>query len=200
MFRVFISNRVILFLIMLCFASPAFGYSLWRDSGFGGKLFVDHRARNIGDAVTVKLSESTAASQIANTKMDNNSNLSVGPGTGFLTFGPNNSIANGVAEKDAFQGKGSTDRSSSLTGMISAQIKEVLPNGDYVIYGKKQTVINDETQIIEVSGTVRPEYIDLDNTIESSFIANAKIAFVGAGPVGDSQSPGLVTKLFGWLF
>lgn len=193
-------KKAISLLALILFTNLVGANTLWRDNGFGSRLFVDHRARSLGDAITVILEESTAAKQQANTKLDNKSDLSVGPGTGLLAFGNDKTVANGVTESDSFQGKGATDRSSSLQGMITAQVIEILPNGEYKIKGRKETLINDETQIIEITGIVRPEHISLDNTIKSSYISNARIAYLGAGPVGDSQAPGIVTKMFGWLF
>lgn len=194
--------RFVLFIpfMLLAMVSPLGAESLWSDTGFGSKLFVDHRGRTVGDTITILLEETVAATQKANTSLDNSSDLSVGPGTGLLAFGNDPSGSNGVKEADKFKGTGTTDRSSSLSGTIAARVVEVLTNGELRIQGRKETKINDETQVIEVSGIVRPEDIGLDNTVRSSSLSNSKIAYLGAGPVGDSQAPGFVTKMFNWLF
>jgi len=190
----------LIILIWITFSSSLFGNSLWQSNGFGERLFVDHRGRSIGDSVTIILQETSAASHLANTKLDNATDVSVGPGTGMLSFGKDPSVASAVGEKDTFQGKGSTDRSSSLSGKISATITDVYPNGEMEIRGKKEMLINNETQVMEISGRIRPENISLDNTIESSSIANAKIIYTGTGVVNNVQAPGLLAQFFGWLF
>lgn len=192
--------RLFIAVFILVLTVPVWGNSLWQDAGFGGRLLTDHRARAVGDTLTIIFDETSAASHAANTKLASGSNLSVGPGTGLLSFGPQPTVGNAVSESDSFQGQGKTDRSSSLSGMISATITEILPNGEMRIKGKKEMLINNETQVMEISGIVRPENISLTNTIQSSYVADAKIGYNGAGPVGDSQSPGIFSRIFEWLF
>ena len=171
--------------------------SLWDPRA--AYLFSDTRKFTVDDSITVMISETSSAYQKAGTNLDNKSELSVGPGTGFLQFGDILG-ANEVEESDKFSGTGTTQRSGQLTGVITVKIVKVLANGDYMVSGNKEIILNSEKQKISISGSIRPEDINEDKAIYSSKIANAVIKFDGQGPLGDSQEPGLITKLFAWLF
>jgi len=193
-----LKNFVLIVILCLCLQPvPIAAESLWHAQG--AYLFSDACNLKIGDSITVIISEASSAYQKAGTKLDNESELSVGPGTGFLEFG-DIAGANQVKESDAFSGTGTTERSGRLTGTLTVKIVEILDNGDYAVSGNKQILINSEEQKISISGSIRPADIDANNTVLSSKIANATIKFLGQGPIGDSQEPGLITKLFAWIF
>ncbi len=60
--------------------------------------------------------------------------------------------------------------------------------------------INGEKQLIEIKGVCRARDIAADNTILSTYISDAQIAYNGSGVVADSADPGIVTKVLNWLF
>jgi flagellar L-ring protein precursor FlgH len=69
-------------------------------------------------------------------------------------------------------------------------VVEVLPNGILRIEGEKITSVNQEEQIIVISGLVRPFDIGPNNEVDSSRIANMRIDFYGKGTVSESQHGG----------
>ncbi|MCX7991914.1 MAG: flagellar basal body L-ring protein FlgH, partial [Proteobacteria bacterium] len=86
-------------------------------------------------------------------------------------------------------------RQSKLDATISAKVIEVLPNGNLVLESRKEIVINRENQILVLRGIVRPEDIQLDNTILSTKIADSKIYLVGEGVIGDKQGQGWLVRI-----
>jgi len=106
----------------------------------------------------------------------------------------------GVDAGDNFRGGGSTTRGGSLNARMTAQVVDVLPNGVLRIEGRQTIIVNGEEQVIVVSGLVRPQDIKPDNTVLSTFVADATITYQGTGPIGDKQQPGLLTRLLNWLF
>ncbi|HHY10831.1 MAG TPA: flagellar basal body L-ring protein FlgH [Firmicutes bacterium] len=167
-------------------------YPMDKDS-----MFADKKGRREGDLITVIIVEQAEARQQAKTASGKDSEVSAGPGAGVLAdLIPLFKIGGG----DSFQADGSTSRGGSLTAKLTTRVVEMLPNNTLRIEGRQKIVINEEEQEIVISGLVRERDIDADNTILSTFIADAEIAFFGSGVVGDKNTPGLITRIFNWLF
>ena len=77
---------------------------------------------------------------------------------------------------------------------------ETYANNTMLIEGRQKIVVNGEEQEIVLTGLVRGEDVAPDNTVLSTFVADAEISFVGTGVVGDKNKPGIITRLFNWLF
>ncbi|MDD6055419.1 MAG: flagellar basal body L-ring protein FlgH [Helicobacter sp.] len=178
---------------------------------FGGGdnlLFSDRRAMQPNDLVTVIINQTAQASSTANKNLNETSNSTLnGPS---LTFGgPSQSIGR-LVEKTAnltsfgltsgnntstYQGAGSQNRQEAFSTTIAARIIKVMQNGNYFIEGSREVLINGEKQIIRVSGVVRPSDIARNNTIESQYIADAKIMYDTQGELKKSTQKGWGTKL-----
>ncbi|MFO7319078.1 MAG: flagellar basal body L-ring protein FlgH [Limnochordia bacterium] len=169
--------------------------SLWDDSA--GSMFADRKARNVGDLVTLIIVERSEASQAARTTTAKDGEVSIGPGLGlFQDVIPLISARGG----DNLTAGGTTTRGSSLTTKMTTRVVEVLPGDILRIEGRQNIIVNGEEQEIVVSGLVRRQDISRDNTVLSTYVADASISFKGAGVLGDKQEPGLLTRLFNWLF
>ncbi|WP_299547617.1 flagellar basal body L-ring protein FlgH [uncultured Helicobacter sp.] len=171
-------------------------------------LFSDRRAMQLNDLVTVIINQTAQATSTANKNLNETSNATLtGPG---ITFGgPSQSIGNfannlnnitgfGITtgqNTSTFQGAGSQNRQEAFTTTIAARIIKVLQNGNYFIEGSREILINGEKQIIHLSGVVRPNDIARDNTIESRFIADAKIMYDTQGELKRNTEKGWGTKL-----
>ncbi len=176
--------------------------SLWSDkSPF---LFIDKRASRVGDIITVLISESSSASKNASTELERESSLTAAL-TALLGYEEairaknsrfNPSSALDVSTKNTFGSDGTTSRSGQLSATISAKIVEILPSGNMAIEGRREITVNEEEQIIKLSGLIRPEDIGPENTILSRYIADAKITYTGEGILGDKQRPGWFTRIF----
>ena len=201
-------------------APAEFNGSLYEaQSSFNG-FFIDTKARKVGDIVTVKISESSKATNSADTKTGRTSSLEAGIETLFGTeewyrdevldnipsklpkpdpFG--NPSVKGSMTSD-FDGSGSTSRSGDLSAFITCRVTQVMPNGNLKIVGSREVLVNHETQMIILSGIIRPRDIDDDNIILSTFISGAKIAYSGSGIVNDRQRPGWLANLLNsvWPF
>jgi flagellar L-ring protein precursor FlgH len=94
-----------------------------------------------------------------------------------------------------YDGSGSTTRTDNLNATISARVIDVLGNGNFIIEGRRNITVNHEDQIIVLEGTVRPQDISTDNTVNSAQIADARITYSGKGIVSDRQSPGWLMNI-----
>ena len=96
-------------------------------------------------------------------------------------------------------GGGKSERRGGLNARISARVENVLANGNLSIKGTKVIRVNDEKQNLIIKGVIRPEDIAADNTIYSTFVADAMIEYEGKGPIGEKTSPGIITRILDWL-
>jgi len=168
--------------------------SLYRTSAKG--FFKDERAHRIGDILTVIVTIDDSA-QIDNaTQRSRNSTNTAGMG-GILGAAVTTATAGTVDTSAAVDftsgikdaGNGSVNRSESLQTSVAAVITQVLPNGNLVIEGHQEVRVNFEVRDLVVAGIVRPSDIQANNTIPSSKIAEARIAYGGRGQITDVQQP-----------
>ena len=178
--------------------------SLWEPGNGRAFMFEDRRASRIGDIVVVQIVEQHKGSKKANTKADRDASLSAGVSGGLFGL---SSLTQKFAEyfnidastKNEFEGDGSTSREDTLTGTIAAKVIEVFPNGDLRIQGKREVTVNSEKQTMTIRGIVRRIDLDTQNTVLSSAVADAQIAYTGLGVVDDVQRPGWATRIFDWI-
>lgn len=192
-------NRLVTVVIVLgltlMFAGQVFGQSLYPVDK--PSMFEDKKAKRPGDLVTVIIVEQAQARQTASTSTGKDSEVSVGPGMGVLAdLIPLLRVGGG----DSFSSDGSTTRGGSLTAKITTKVVEALPNNTMRIEGRQKITINGEDQEIVITGLVRNQDVAPDNTVLSTFVADAEIAFLGTGIVADKNNPGIITRLFNWLF
>lgn len=169
--------------------------SLWSDEVAYGDLFSDPKARRTGDIITIKIAESSSASNSADTSTDRDSSLSAGISELFgmkATTLQDFSVSGDL--KSGFKGSGSTSRSGSLDAFITARVVEVMPNRNLKIVGSREIMVNNEKQIMTIYGVVRPRDISENNVVLSTFVADARIAYAGAGIVDDRQRPGWIAN------
>ena len=170
--------------------------SLWSENRPQSFLFSDSKAGRVGDVVTVRIVESSKGNKNASTKTAKDSSLSTSISAFFGMSSDKLSQASvGTETSEKHDGAGSTSRSSELTAVITAGVIDVMPNGNLVIDGRREVVVNNETQLLSVTGTVRPEDIGPNNTVLSSYIADAKITYTGNGVVSDKQKVGWFVRL-----
>lgn len=167
------------------------------SSGFA--LFEDIKARRVGDVLTVLLVERTDAKKSASTSTSRDTEVGVAEPTVFGRPVTRNGVPILGAElqaNSAFDGSGDSNQSNELSGSITVSVAEVLSNGYLVVRGEKQLGINQGSELIRLSGIVRPVDIRPDNTVASTQLANARIDYRGKGTLNDSNRPGWLTRFF----
>lgn len=158
-------------------------------------LFEDHRARLIGDTLTVQITEKVAASAKSTSSVDKNGSVEAGlsafPGVKSITrAGASGTGAN------TFEGKGATESSNDFTGTITVVVREVLPNGHLLVAGEKQIGVNNSVDLLRFSGQLDPRTIAYGNTVQSTQIANVRLEHRGRGAQADAQVMGWLGRVF----
>ena len=170
--------------------------SLWRQGSRA--FFKDQRAARIGDIMTVRVRVTDRAQLDNQTQRSRKNGESLGTEnlfgfeTGYGKLLPDDVRADALVNAESnstSQGAGSVRRSEQLVTNVAAVVTQVLPNGNLVIEGKQEIRVNFEIRELIVAGVVRPEDIEADNTIDSTKIAQARIAYGGRGQITDVQQP-----------
>lgn len=176
--------------------------SIWQSAD-RNTLFLDNKARNIGDIVMVGITERANAQTSANSAGNRNNSVAlplVDALNGAVSMGSlaKSSLVNGQGMQSShqFDGAGSTDRSSRFQAVVSCVVTQVLSNGNLRIEGRQDITINHENQVILISGVIRPEDIDATNYVSSNQIADARIELTGDGDINDQQRPGWINRFF----
>lgn len=160
-------------------------------------LFEDHRARLVGDTITVQIVEKVSASQKSTSSIDKSGKLEAGitalPGIAPNSFG--RASAAGTSS-NSFEGKGSTENSNDFSGTITATVTGVLPNGHLLIAGEKQIGVNHNVDVLRFSGQVDPRAIQPGNSVPSAQIANVRIEHRGRGAQAEAQGIGWLARFF----
>jgi len=170
-------------------------------------LFSDHKAMHVNDIVKVIISETAKSSSSAAKQLSKADNKSLGGGI-FSTGGTNPAVRsyvnslNGLTNvgfasntNSTYKGQGSSTKDATFTTTISARIVKVLSNGNYFISGKREILVDDQKQIIQISGVIRPYDIDQSNTIYSTQMSDAKILYKTQGDVNRATTQGWASQI-----
>jgi flagellar L-ring protein precursor FlgH len=176
---------------------PATAGAIYR-SGNELALFQDQRARNPGDLITIQLMENTNATSSSATKTSKKSDMDMSVGSLFGSKGGKiNSILNGNASSGrTFDGSGDSSQSNKLEGNLTVTVAARLANGNLLVRGEKWIQLNQGNEYVQIQGIVRPADIAPDNSIPSSRVADARIAYGGRGSVANSNVMGWLSKFF----
>lgn len=163
------------------------------------ELFADLKARRVGDVLTIRLTESTAASKSAVTKTAKTTGVN---NTGPTILGKTITAAGvpifttTLSGADSFDGEGSSTQGNSLAGSLTVTVVDVQPNGNLVIQGDKNIRLNQGDEFVHVSGVVRRADIATDNTVTSDKVADAHITYSGRGVIDSSNRMGWLARFF----
>jgi flagellar L-ring protein precursor FlgH len=168
-------------------------------------FYGDKKALRVGDIITVRIVESAQASNTADTDLSRNSSIKAGLSTffgkkKFLNLFKLDEDLLASSSANTHQGAGSTTRSGQLTATMTAVVREVLPNGNLVVQGTREVLVNHEQQFITLTGIVRPLDVDRDNVVLSTQLADASITIGGLGVVADKQRSGWGSWLFDFVW
>lgn len=181
--------------------------SLWQSNRV--TFFKDQRASNIGDIITVMIDIEDEAT------LENESerSRSSGENAGLDSFlgleqsldrvlpeAVNNASLADFNSNSTHTGSGSIEREDEIKLRMAALITQLLPNGNMVIHGKQEVLVNFEKRVLKIDGVIRPQDISTDNTVSYDQIAEARIVYGGEGQITDMQQPRYGQQLYDIIF
>lgn len=172
-------------------------------------FFKDQRASDVGDIITVmieiedeaEIENESTRTRSSSEDADLNALGGIQNDLGAIlpeSVNPSNLVEFGGTSNS--RGTGSIEREEEVTVQLAALVTQILPNGNLVIHGRQEVVVNFEKRIIEIDGVIRPEDISVNNTIMSNQIAEARIAYGGEGHITDVQQPRYGQQLYDIVF
>jgi len=168
-------------------------------TGHDVPLFRNTVAHRVGDVLTITLQEVTNASKSSTTTTKKTTTEAMAAptllGAPFTLHGKN-LLNNSLNDATTFDGEGSSAQSNALTGSISVTVSKRLANGNLLVRGEKWITINQGREFVRISGIVRPVDIQPDNSVPSTLVADAVIAYGGQGTLADANTKGWLARFF----
>ena len=178
-------------------APAADAQSLWAVAGGRTRnVFADRKAQDVGDILTIVISESTTISDTRSNSNSKSGNNNLSAGVGIFDF----IKAASISGSDSFKANGAAASKNTTTGNVTVTVVDVQPNGNLVLEGTQSIWNNKNEHKITFKGICRPEDITASNTIPSTKIAAATVRFDGKGPLNAKQRQGILTQIFNFLF
>ena len=167
------------------------------NPGYAGRpLFEDQRPRNVGDIITIVIAENINATKNSGANASRNGNTAFNvPTAGFLggLFGKANLSATG---SNGFAGTGGANASNTFNGTITVTVTGVQANGNLIVSGEKQMLINQGNEFVRFSGVVNPNTISSLNAVYSTQVADAKIEYSAKGYINEAETMGWLQRFF----
>lgn len=188
-------------LIPTVFTSELRADSLWKKRDAQSTYLTrDSRAREVGDLITIEISESSEVDNSEDKSLNKGGTSSVNgdfnssSGGGLKSQSSNASLDMSTASRRSFQGTATYKDSREFTDTMTVTVVDVLPNGNMVVAGRRSLMIAGEERTLAISGVVRPIDLGPDNRINSRYVADLRTVFEGDGPSRRYVRQGWVSK------
>lgn len=189
-----IMGAMMFFQVGIMVPATAGAVSLWSEES--RNIFSDRRASQVGDIVTVIISETASMTSTKDSSNSKSGKQNLDAGLGIFDF----LAAASASQNDNFSAKGSATNSNTARGTITVTVTDVAPNGNLIVEGTQSIWNNKNEHKITLQGIIRPEDITYRNTIPSNKVAEATVKFDGKGPLNSKQRQGIITQIFNFLF
>ncbi|MCC7305730.1 MAG: flagellar basal body L-ring protein FlgH [Alphaproteobacteria bacterium] len=181
--------------------------SLWASNR--QTFFKDQRATNVGDIITVNIKIDDEAKINNKTERTRESSETAEMpkllggetklGQVFSEAIDPTSLID-LSGDSGHKGEGKVDRKEQIEVKLAALVTQILPNGNMVIHGRQEVLVNYEKRILAVDGVIRPQDIAVDNSVPYEQIAEARITYGGEGQLTDVQQPRYGQQLYDVIF
>jgi flagellar L-ring protein FlgH len=171
--------------------------AIFQDASSSNALFEDRRPRNVGDILTIVISEKVNASKNSGTNASRTGNTTadfpvIPKILGGLLAGQDTQLSGA----NSLTAKGGANANNTFNGVITVTVVNVMPNGNLLVSGEKQMGINQGTEFIRFSGVVNPRTVSGANTVPSTLVADARIEYTAKGYIDEAQHMGWLQRFF----
>jgi flagellar L-ring protein FlgH len=167
------------------------------NPGYAGRpLFEDQRPRNIGDILTIVVQENINATKSSGAGANRSSTTQFSTTSASFLAGLLGKANLNTTGADTFSGTGGANASNTFNGVITVTVTNVLSNGNLVVSGEKQMLINQGNEFVRFSGVVNPNTISALNAVYSTQVADAKIEYSAKGYIDEAETMGWLQRFF----
>ncbi|WP_317204403.1 flagellar basal body L-ring protein FlgH [Janthinobacterium sp.] len=172
-------------------AAPANGAIF--QSGAYRPFFEDRRARQVGDMLTITITEKTNAVKAGASSGNKSGSVNFGM-AGPLQGRFGGTVATSAASK--FADGDNQSASNAFTGTIGVTVTEVLPNGNLLVAGEKQVAMNKGVEFIRFSGMISPDTIATGNQVASTQVADARVEYRTNSQIDRAEMTSMASRFF----
>lgn len=178
-------------------AAPVNG-AIYQAGAGAQALFEDRRPRHVGDILTILVSENVNASKssAANASRSGSASAELGLIPALFSGLISSAQDANASGKNTMSAKGGANAMNTFNGVITVTVVDLLPNGNLLVSGEKQMLINQGTEFIRFSGVVNPRLVSANNTVASSQVADVRIEYSAKGYIDEAQTMGWLQRLF----
>jgi len=105
-----------------------------------------------------------------------------------------------LSYNNEFKGDGKYERKDDLTARVTAEVIEIMPNGNLVLEARTTILTDKEEQVITVTGVCRAEDITPANSVLSNQLHDLRIEKQHTGELRQANNRGFVGKVLDAIF
>lgn len=177
-------------------ATPPTSGAIFQASSYR-PMFEDHRARMVGDMLTVTINERTSAGKEADASASKSGTVSASaPNVFGLAPGLTRRLSASASASGEYEEEATTNSSNTFSGTLTVTVIDVLPNGNLVVSGEKQIALDKGSEFVRFSGVVNPTTIRAGNVVSSAQIADVRAEYRTNSKIDRAQMGVMLTRFF----
>ena len=196
---------LVLPVILAATVTSACAGSIWAKANNPRPLYSDDIARQIGDVLTITISEQTVIANGTTRGMSKKSSRSAAIEGNWNILNVLDKISGGLfgiphtrISTDAetkFDGSADYDTDRKMEDLITVNVTDVLPNGNLIVVGSRDRTVAGDTHTVQISGIVRPSDISFSNNVSSENVSEFKVVFSNVGREKRFTRPGWFSRV-----
>ena len=189
------NNKILLLLVLsasvLLSTACSQAGSIWakRDKNMKA-IYADDVARQIGDVLTITITENSTVDNKAKRDMKKETDRSTIFNGELGNFADLGEFGMAAESDNELKSKADYKDERKFVDNITVVVVDILPNRNLVVLGTRNRDISGDTQTIEVSGIVRPSDVTFDNKVKSEQVADFRIVSRNGGISAPYTKPG----------